>query len=72
MKHLYFENGTFHSKSSIILPLISTPEKPKKIINKRTWQKILYRIGVSKSAILEAAISTPTPGLGKPGLTLVA
>jgi hypothetical protein len=33
----------------------------KNLISEKTWQKILYKIGVSKSIIREAEISTHTP-----------
>jgi hypothetical protein len=64
IKHFYIEVGAFHFKYH----LISTPCKKnflwknlKTKINQKTWSEILYTIGVSKSIILEAEISTPTP-----------
>jgi hypothetical protein len=44
-----------------------TPEKttflskPKNNFSEKTWQKILYKIGLSKSIIREAEISSSTP-----------
>jgi hypothetical protein len=35
-------------------------QNQKNLISEKTWQKILYKIGVSKSIIREAEISTPT------------
>jgi hypothetical protein len=58
-------------KSQLFSPLILTPEKPtflwknlktkKKLISGKTWQKILYKIGLSKIILREAEILTPTP-----------
>ena len=54
-------NSTFNFNPQKPTFLWKNLKTKKNLTSEKTWQKIIYKIGVSKSIILEAQISTPTP-----------